>query len=113
MLHVVCDDDPNWWQAYRGAEEAEHEADPVLPGLVPSPAFQLRKTQLLRHFTAENAARLAHRGALDSGGFLCFRNCFRRKKSITINDPAGILPTVSEYLLFYGCLLSTNYMDIL
>lgn len=35
MLHVISQEDPNWWQAYREGEE-----DQTLAGLVPSKAFQ-------------------------------------------------------------------------
>ena len=35
ILHVINQDDPNWWQAYR-----EGEDDQTLAGLIPSRAFQ-------------------------------------------------------------------------
>lgn len=35
VLHVISQEDPNWWQAYREGEE-----DQTLAGLVPSKAFQ-------------------------------------------------------------------------
>lgn len=35
VLHVINQDDPNWWQAYR-----EGEDDQTLAGLVPSQSFQ-------------------------------------------------------------------------
>jgi hypothetical protein len=35
VLHVISQDDPNWWQAYREGEE-----DQTLAGLVPSQSFQ-------------------------------------------------------------------------
>lgn len=35
ILHVICQDDPNWWQAYREGEE-----DQSLAGLIPSKSFQ-------------------------------------------------------------------------
>lgn len=79
VLHVVCRDNPNWWQAFQVGKEAE----PKLPGLVPSPDFWRDKTLRQRALAAEEAAR-------HSGGFLCFRNCFRVKKSVV---PTG-RPTV-------------------
>lgn len=35
ILHVISQDDPNWWQAYREGEE-----DHTLAGLIPSRSFQ-------------------------------------------------------------------------
>lgn len=35
ILHVLNQDDPNWWQAYRNGEE-----DQNLAGLIPSKTFQ-------------------------------------------------------------------------
>lgn len=35
ILHIINQDDPNWWQAYREGEE-----DQPLAGLVPSKTFQ-------------------------------------------------------------------------
>lgn len=35
VLHIISQEDPNWWQAYREGEE-----DQTLAGLVPSMTFQ-------------------------------------------------------------------------
>ena len=35
ILHVISQDDPNWWQAFREGEE-----DQTLAGLIPSRSFQ-------------------------------------------------------------------------
>lgn len=35
ILHVMNQQDPNWWQAYRDGEE-----DQSLAGLIPSKSFQ-------------------------------------------------------------------------
>lgn len=35
VLHVISQEDPNWWQAYREGEE-----DQTLAGLIPSRSFQ-------------------------------------------------------------------------
>lgn len=42
MLHVISQEDPNWWQAYREGEE-----DQTLAGLIPSKAFQHQYVNLL------------------------------------------------------------------
>ena len=36
VLHVINQDDANWWQAYREGEEVENQ----LAGLIPSKSFQ-------------------------------------------------------------------------
>ena len=36
ILHIINQDDPNWWQAYREGEE-EHQS---LAGLIPSAKFR-------------------------------------------------------------------------
>lgn len=36
ILHVIDQEDPNWWQAYRDKEDQQH----VLAGLIPSKNFQ-------------------------------------------------------------------------
>ncbi|XP_014675597.1 PREDICTED: MAGUK p55 subfamily member 5-A-like [Priapulus caudatus] len=38
ILHVVSQDDPHWWQAYR-----EGEDDQPLAGLIPSKGLQLQR----------------------------------------------------------------------
>ena len=35
ILHIINQEDPNWWQAYR-----EGEDDQTLAGLIPSKTFQ-------------------------------------------------------------------------
>ena len=35
ILHVINQEDPNWWQAYRDGED-----DQTLAGLIPSQTFQ-------------------------------------------------------------------------
>ena len=88
VLHVVFDDDDDWWQAFLVGKEAEQN----LPGLVPSSAACYRRKWLRqRELFAQNAARITCRDALDSGGFFSFRNCFRRKKAVA--------PTGSPILL--------------
>lgn len=45
VLHVISQEDPNWWQAYREGEE-----DQTLAGLIPSKAFQHQYVNLLSFF---------------------------------------------------------------
>ncbi|ELU16313.1 hypothetical protein CAPTEDRAFT_18392 [Capitella teleta] len=43
ILHIINQDDPNWWQAYREGEE-----DQALAGLIPSRTFQEQR-EIIRH----------------------------------------------------------------
>lgn len=57
ILHVISQDDPNWWQAYREGEE-EH----ALAGLIPSQAFQhqresLKQTALIRNKECDDGGK--------------------------------------------------------
>ena len=45
VLHVISQEDPNWWQAYREGEE-----DQTLAGLIPSKAFQHQCVNLFFFF---------------------------------------------------------------
>ncbi|XP_067941290.1 protein PALS1-like [Watersipora subatra] len=50
ILHVINQEDPNWWQAYREGEE-----DQALAGLVPSKLFWENREQLRLQILAETA----------------------------------------------------------
>lgn len=47
MLHVISQEDPNWWQAYREGEE-----DQTLAGLIPSKAFQHQYVDIYVHVSS-------------------------------------------------------------
>lgn len=44
ILHIINQEDANWWQAYREDEEEHH----TLAGLIPSKSFH---EQYVSHFT--------------------------------------------------------------
>ncbi|XP_023218352.1 uncharacterized protein LOC111620621 [Centruroides sculpturatus] len=50
VLHVISQDDPNWWQAYREGDE-----DQALAGLIPSKSFQ---QQYMGKSSSESCMRL-------------------------------------------------------
>ncbi|XP_056619774.1 MAGUK p55 subfamily member 5b [Triplophysa dalaica] len=50
VLHVISQDDPNWWQAYRDADENPKP----LAGLIPSKSFQQKREAIKRTITDKN-----------------------------------------------------------
>lgn len=105
ILHVISQDDPNWWQAYR-----EGEDDHSLAGLIPSQAFQhqreaVKQTALMRNNECDGAGK---RSTVANA-----RKSLKKKLTKTNNeagypayttpddtDPAEIL-TYEEVALYY------------
>ncbi|XP_044254354.1 protein PALS1 isoform X4 [Tribolium madens] len=104
VLHVISQDDPNWWQAYREGEE-----DQTLAGLVPSQSFQhyresmrlaaeermarpQRKSSTL--LCGKTAKRKKKKGAYAEGGYPIYAN------AVDEHDPEEIL-TYEEVSLYY------------
>jgi len=72
VLHVICQDDPNWWQAYREGEE-----DQTLAGLIPSRSFQHQRESLKQTITGDKIGREKSKKA---GTFLCAKKNPKKKK---------------------------------
>lgn len=75
ILHVINQDDPHWWQAYREGEENS------LAGLIPSPSFHSQRVQM-KQTIAEEVGAGEGRGLSrqSKSGFLCARKSNKRKK---------------------------------
>ncbi|XP_050307727.1 protein PALS1 [Anthonomus grandis grandis] len=103
VLHVISQEDPNWWQAYREGEE-----DQTLAGLVPSLTFQHQR-ETMRLAAEERVSKpnkkiatstllcgttkkKKKKGAYDEGGYPMYSN--------DDYDPEEIL-TYEEVSLFY------------
>ncbi|XP_073982492.1 MAGUK p55 family member stardust isoform X2 [Rhodnius prolixus] len=78
ILHVICQDDPNWWQAYREGEE-----DQSLAGLIPSKSFQHQREAMKQSMTGEKLNREKTRKA---GTFLCAKKNTKKKKKKSYSD---------------------------
>ena len=85
ILHVINQQDPHWWQAYREGEEN------TLAGLIPSPDFHSQRVSMKQTIADEVGAiepGLGGGGRLITGrnqgknnkGFLCARRSNKRKK---------------------------------
>ncbi|GIX77510.1 MAGUK p55 subfamily member 5, partial [Caerostris extrusa] len=72
ILHIISQDDPNWWQAYREGEE-----DQALAGLVPSKNFQQQRESMKQSIIGEANSKEKVKKA---GKFLCAKKIHKKKK---------------------------------
>nr|XP_012229193.1 PREDICTED: LOW QUALITY PROTEIN: uncharacterized protein LOC105676121 [Linepithema humile] len=72
ILHVISQEDPNWWQAYREGEE-----DQTLAGLIPSRAFQHQRESMKQTIAGD---KTTVRGSKKSSTLLCARKNPKKKK---------------------------------
>ncbi|KAG7207713.1 hypothetical protein KM043_009330 [Ampulex compressa] len=72
VLHVISQEDPNWWQAYREGEE-----DQTLAGLIPSRAFQHQRESMKQTMAGDKSTV---RGSKKSSTLLCARKNPKKKK---------------------------------
>ncbi|XP_018403562.1 PREDICTED: uncharacterized protein LOC108780369 isoform X2 [Cyphomyrmex costatus] len=73
ILHVISQEDPNWWQAYREGEEK----DQTLAGLIPSKAFQHQRESMKQTIAGDKSTM---RGSKKSSTLLCARKNPKKKK---------------------------------
>ncbi|CAH1402888.1 unnamed protein product [Nezara viridula] len=78
ILHVICQEDPNWWQAYREGEE-----DQTLAGLIPSKSFQHQREAMKQSITGDKLSREKSKKA---GTFLCAKKNTKKKKKKSYGD---------------------------
>ncbi|XP_023337454.1 MAGUK p55 subfamily member 5 [Eurytemora carolleeae] len=100
ILHIINQDDPHWWQAYREGEEN------ALAGLIPSPSFHSQRVQMKQTIAEEVGA--GERGmSRQKSGLLCARRSNKRKKkevpysSVYHEDFEGEEPVVYEEVSLY------------
>ncbi|XP_063977051.1 protein PALS1 isoform X3 [Diachasmimorpha longicaudata] len=72
VLHVISQEDSNWWQAYREGEE-----DQTLAGLIPSKAFQHQRESMKQTIAG---GKTTVRGGKKSSTLLCTRKNPKKKK---------------------------------
>ncbi|XP_044588129.1 uncharacterized protein LOC123267528 isoform X4 [Cotesia glomerata] len=97
VLHVISQDDSNWWQAYREGEE-----DQTLAGLIPSQAFQHQRESMKQTITG---GKTTLRSSKKSSTLLCTRKNPKKKKKRakfggSINDdgyPSYSTTTIDDY----------------
>lgn len=75
ILHVINQEDANWWQAYREGEEN------TLAGLIPSPSFHSQRVAMKQSIADEvNLDKGQPRNNNKTKSFLCARRSNKRKK---------------------------------
>ncbi|XP_015182227.1 PREDICTED: MAGUK p55 subfamily member 5-A isoform X2 [Polistes dominula] len=96
VLHVISQEDPNWWQAYREGEE-----DQTLAGLIPSKAFQHQRESMKQTIAG---GKSTVRGSKKSSTLLCARKNPKKKKrnklGANFNDdgyPLYATTTIDDY----------------
>nr|CAD7594114.1 unnamed protein product [Timema genevievae] len=72
ILHIISQDDPNWWQAFREGEE-----DQSLAGLIPSRTFQHQREVMKQTITGEKTTKEKSKKA---GTLLCAKKNPKKKK---------------------------------
>ncbi|XP_055947410.1 protein PALS1-like isoform X2 [Argiope bruennichi] len=97
ILHVISQDDPNWWQAYREGEE-----DQALAGLVPSKNFQQQRESMKQTIIGEASSKEKTKKA---GKFLCAKKYHKKKKKKLYNANEDLegdqILTYEEVALYY------------
>lgn len=98
ILHIISQDDPNWWQAYREGEE-----DQALAGLVPSKNFQQQRESMKQTIIGETNSKEKVKKA---GKFLCAKKYHKKKKKKLYNANNDDLEgdqilTYEEVALYY------------
>ncbi|KAK3698826.1 hypothetical protein QZH41_016036 [Actinostola sp. cb2023] len=73
ILHIVNQDDPNWWQAWRAGEEGKK-----LAGLIPSKSFQQQRESLKHTLPTEKESNTK-----DKRKCLCIKK--KRRKKVLYN----------------------------
>ena len=77
ILHVINQQDANWWQAYREGEEN------TLAGLIPSPSFHSQRVAMKQSIADEvnlDKNQPRNNNKKQHQGFLCARRSNKRKK---------------------------------
>lgn len=106
ILHVINQQDPHWWQAYREGEEN------TLAGLIPSPSFHSQRVSMKQTIADEVGAVDTRTSRQSKGGthkgFLCARRSNKRKKkeipySAHYHDEFDVEETIvyEEVALYY------------
>ncbi|CAH0393662.1 unnamed protein product [Bemisia tabaci] len=104
VLHVICQDDPNWWQAYREGEE-----DQTLAGLIPSRSFQHQREALKQTITGDKTNKDKNK---KTGTFLCAKKHQRKKKKKLYSSSEGGYPLYSTSVDDYNIEEILTYEEV-
>ncbi|KAM5129035.1 protein PALS1 [Mantella aurantiaca] len=74
ILHIICQDDPNWWQAYRDGDEDNQP----LAGLVPGKSFQQQREAMKQTIEEDKEPE-------KSGKLWCAKKNKKKRKKVLYN----------------------------
>lgn len=81
ILHVISQEDANWWQAYREGEE-----DQTLAGLIPSKSFQHQRETLKQNITSDKPGKDKPK---KHSTFLCGKKNLKKRKKKSLYQDGG------------------------
>lgn len=82
ILHVISQEDANWWQAYR-----EGEDDQTLAGLIPSKSFQHQREALKQTITGGD--KPSKDKPKKQNTFLCGKKNLKKRKKKSLYQDGG------------------------
>ncbi|XP_051511242.1 protein PALS1-like [Myxocyprinus asiaticus] len=88
VLHVISQDDPDWWQAYRDGDEDQKP----LAGLIPGKSFQQLREAMKKTITDRNQEQ--------KGKLWCARKNKNQRKNL-LHNPRNTIEHYSEDILTY------------
>ncbi|KAL2082649.1 hypothetical protein ACEWY4_022467 [Coilia grayii] len=97
ILHIICQDDPNWWQAYRdGEDDRQH-----LAGLIPGKSFQQQRETLKRITTGKNPEAAGNTWNNNSKGKKAKKRTMLVISSLNSDHHSEEISTYEEMALYY------------
>ncbi|VVC44515.1 Hypothetical protein CINCED_3A021954 [Cinara cedri] len=81
ILHVISQEDANWWQAFREGEE-----DQTLAGLIPSKSFQHQREALKQTITGDKPSKDKPK---KQNTFLCGKKNLKKRKKKSLYQDGG------------------------
>ncbi|KAL4238801.1 protein localization to myelin sheath abaxonal region [Mactra antiquata] len=93
ILHIIAQEDPNWWQAYREGEE-DYQS---LAGLIPSRSFHEQRESMRLQIGAENKENQKKGRSCSCGR----ANKKKRKKAMMKNDENEEILSYEEVAQYY------------
>ncbi|XP_046463580.1 protein lin-2-like isoform X5 [Daphnia pulex] len=94
ILHVISQEDANWWQAFREGEE-----DQTLAGLIPSRSFQQHRREAVKQAMVIDTTENEITSRSKAGTLLCAKKQHKKKKRTSFRSNYG--KEDSEEILTY------------
>uniref|UniRef100_A0A3Q0SD31 Protein PALS1 n=1 Tax=Amphilophus citrinellus TaxID=61819 RepID=A0A3Q0SD31_AMPCI len=85
ILHVISQDDPNWWQAYRDGDEENQ----LLAGLIPGKSFQQQRETLKKTLTDRSREQQDYDDILTYEEMSLYHQPANRKRPVALIGPTN------------------------